>query len=417
MNIGFISTRLEGTDGVSLEAFKWSAVLSEMGHECFYFAGELDRPADRSRLVPEAHFTHPRVARINQDLFEDYTRSTRTTAAIHDLWRTLERELHAFIREFEIDLIIPENSLSLPMNVPLGLALTSLIAETAIPTIAHHHDFYWQRPRYQIHAAADYLQAAFPPVMPGIYNVVINTYAATELARRTGMRSTVVPNVMDFDHPPAPLDDYARTIRSTLGIDPDEKFLLQPTRIVPRKRIERSIELASRLDIPCALVVTHASGDEGDEYLRYLQGVTERLGVHTIFAAGRFDQHRGVMADGGPIFSLGDAYQQADLVTYPSIVEGFGNAFIEAVYYRRPIVMSGYEIFTIDIKPKGFEVLSMGEFTSDATVDAVRRVLAEPQRAESMTALNYRLGQRYYSFTSLRRRLQILIDHLLGTLY
>ena len=27
---------------------------------------------------------------------------------------------------------------------------------------------------------------------------------------------------------------------------------------------------------------------------------------------------------------LADAYQQADLVTYPSLVEGFGNAFFQA---------------------------------------------------------------------------------------
>ncbi len=36
MRIGFISTRLNGTDGVSLEVEKWSKVLSRMGHELFY---------------------------------------------------------------------------------------------------------------------------------------------------------------------------------------------------------------------------------------------------------------------------------------------------------------------------------------------------------------------------------------------
>ena len=40
--IGFVSTRFAGTDGVSLEAAKWSAVLEGDGHECFWYAGELD---------------------------------------------------------------------------------------------------------------------------------------------------------------------------------------------------------------------------------------------------------------------------------------------------------------------------------------------------------------------------------------
>ena len=32
-------------------------------------------------------------------------------------------------------------------------------------------------------------------------------------------------------------------------------------------------------------------------------------------------------------------------MTYPSSLEGFGNAFLEAIYYRKPLVMSAYEIF------------------------------------------------------------------------
>ena len=42
--IGFVSTRLAGTDGVSLEVAKWVQVLNGLGHECFFFAGELEWP-------------------------------------------------------------------------------------------------------------------------------------------------------------------------------------------------------------------------------------------------------------------------------------------------------------------------------------------------------------------------------------
>ena len=48
--IGFISFRFAGTDGVSLESAKWAEVLERNGHSCFYLAGELDTPADRSLL-------------------------------------------------------------------------------------------------------------------------------------------------------------------------------------------------------------------------------------------------------------------------------------------------------------------------------------------------------------------------------
>ena len=114
-------------------------------------------------VVPEAHFEHPQVKKINVDLFDDKTvRLPATTEVIHELRVSLKRDLHQFIEDFGIQLLVIENALSLPMNVPLGLALTELIAETNIPTIAHHHDFWWERERFTVNAAEDFLQTAFP---------------------------------------------------------------------------------------------------------------------------------------------------------------------------------------------------------------------------------------------------------------
>ncbi len=46
LNAGMVSTRLAGTDGVSLETEKWVQVMETEGFSCFYFAGKLDRPED-----------------------------------------------------------------------------------------------------------------------------------------------------------------------------------------------------------------------------------------------------------------------------------------------------------------------------------------------------------------------------------
>ena len=112
-----------------------------------------------------------------------------------------------------------------------------------------------------------------------------------------------------------------------MGIGSDEYFLLQPTRVVPRKRIERAIELAKRLEMPCTLVISHDSGDEGSEYLQFLKEYIDLMDVKTIFAADLFNGVRGQTPDGQKIYSLADAHHPADLVTYPSSIEGFGNAF------------------------------------------------------------------------------------------
>jgi glycosyltransferase involved in cell wall biosynthesis len=412
--IGFVSTRLGGLDGVSMETVKWSNVLESLGHECFYFAGWSDWPEERSYIVPEAHFDHPLIRQVTADLFDDYVRSPETSQTIETLKNHLHQCLTQFVHHFDLNLLIVENALSIPMNIPLGLALTQLIAETNLPTIAHHHDFSWERRRFDLSAAEDYLRAAFPPVLHSVHHVVINSFARRQLALRTGVSSTLIPNVMDFDTPPPEPDGYAADLRSEIGVGPNDYLLLQPTRVVPRKRIERAMELTRRLGLNCVLVVSHASGDEGDVYEKYLREYADLIGAPARFESDVIDQRRGQKPDGRKIYSLADAYQEANLVTYPSTVEGFGNAFLETIYYRRPIVMSTYEIFKTDIQPKGFKVISFEDFITDDCVRQARAVLLDPKTAAEMVEQNYELGRRHYSYTTLEKRLAALLGEHLG---
>src|SRR5512143_1721788 len=108
------------------------------------------------------------------------------------------------------------------MNLPLGLALTEFIAETSFPTIAHHHDFFWERKRFLVNCVWDYLNMAFPPHLPSIRHVVINSSGANQLSLRTGISSLLIPNVMDFHNPPPLPDDYTRDVRGALGVAEDE---------------------------------------------------------------------------------------------------------------------------------------------------------------------------------------------------
>lgn len=409
MHIGFVSTRLAGTDGVSLEARKWADVLSSLGHRCFCFAGEVDWSPECSYVVPEAHFEHPKVRALNQSLFGYSVRSPETSQTVQALKEHLKSHLYRFADSFALDLLVVENALAIPMNVPLGLALTEFIVETEMPTIGHHHDFSWERARFWPHAASDYLRSAFPPTLPSVRHVVINSIAAEELALRTGIGSTLIPNVMDFESLPDP-DDYAADLRSGLDIARDEWLVLQPTRIVPRKEIERAIELVQGLNSPATLVISHASGDERTAYEAYLQSYAELLGVRVLFAADIFGHHRRETPDGRKIYALGDAYQATDLVTYPSKVEGFGNAFLEAVYHRRPIVVNRYEVFKTDIQPKGFEVIAFDGFVTQETVRQVEALLQDPARRTEMVEQNYEVGRRYYSYRTLERRLRRLLD-------
>ncbi|MFC1862600.1 glycosyltransferase family 4 protein [Thermodesulfobacteriota bacterium] len=275
-NIGFISTRFAGTDGVSLETGKWVEVLEEMGYYCFYFAGELDTPETQSMLSPMAHFTHPEISRISE---------------------------------------------------------------------------------------------------------------------------------------------YASNVRDALGITTDEIFILQPTRVVQRKGIEHSIELVRRLGtkgIKARLVISHASGDEGDDYEARLREYSDLLGVNTLFVSDIIKDTRGKTKDGRKIYTLFDVYPHADLVTYPSVYEGFGNAFLEAVYFKKPILVNNYSIYLHDIKPKGFRVIEMNDYIKEETVDRVIDVLKNRSEIEKMARKNYKIAKRFYSYANLRRKLRFILTDFFG---
>ena len=411
--IGFVSTRFAGTDGVSIESSKWAHVLEDSGHECFWFAGELDRPPARSLLVPEAHFKHETNQWISERIFGRKSRKSVVTETIHAEKTLLKIQLEEFIERFGLELLIVQNALTIPMHIPLGVALTELIAEKQIPTIAHHHDFYWERTRFLVNAVGDYLRMAFPPNLPNIEHVVINSAAQEELALRTGLSSTIIPNVLDFDTPPRRDDVLAHSLRGAIGLTDKDKMILQPTRVVQRKGIEHAVDLVENLKDPrYKLVISHEAGDEGFEYLEWLKEQASQRGVDLRL----FDAHVAdpFNAKGPGQYSLWDIYPHSDFITYPSLYEGFGNAFLEAIYFYKPLLINRYATFVRDIEPKGFDLVVMDGFLTKKNIQQVKEILESTDRRKKMVERNYAIARRHYSYKVLRRWLNTLLINFFG---
>lgn len=413
--IGFVSTRFHGTDGVTLETRKWADILTDLGHSCYWMAGQLDAPPAIGHEAPLAFFNHPEVAALQEKLFGVTVRSRAVTNEIQRIKELLKDELYRFIEKFGIELLIPENIHAIPMHVPLGLAMTEVIAETGLPTIAHHHDFAWERERFVVSAVNDYLRAAFPGALPRVEHVVINSMAQKELARRCSLPSVVIPNVLDFETPPTGIDDYNADLRAEIGLKDDDVFILQPTRVVMRKGIEHAIELVRRLDNPNAkLVISHAAGDEGGGYIQMLRERIADARIDVRFIADRVGERRGMTREGRKIYTLADVYPHADLVTYASHYEGFGNAFLEAIYYRKPVVVNRYAVYARDIDPLGFKAIAMTQLVTNDVVTQARALLADRAQREAWAETNFALGVKYFSYAVARRKLAARLANLYG---
>jgi len=113
-------------------------------------------------------------------------------------------------------------------------------------------------------------------------------------------------------------------------------------------------------------------------------------------------------------YTLFDVYPCADFVTYTSLYEGFGNAFLEAVYCKKPMLINRYATFVRDIEPKGFDLIAMDGFLTQKTVQKVKAVLSSSELKEKMVNHNYKVATRYYSYAVLKRWLNTLMTNFFG---
>jgi glycosyltransferase involved in cell wall biosynthesis len=177
---------------------------------------------------------------------------------------------------------------------------------------------------------------------------------------------------------------------------------------VQRKGIEHAIELVHELRDPhFKLMISHEAGDEGFEYAEWLKEYAKDLGVDLRLIGTRVPD-----VPGRP--TIWELYAHADFITYPSLYEGFGNAFLEAVYFKKPLLINRYGIFVRDIEPQGFDLIVMDGFLTKKNVQKVREVLENEELRERMTTHNYAVAARHYSYATLQRLLDNLMANVFG---
>jgi glycosyltransferase involved in cell wall biosynthesis len=244
---------------------------------------------------------------------------------------------------------------------------------------------------------------------------VINTPADRELSYRTGLSPHVIPNILNFAEPAPGIDEYNADVRRDLGLAEDDIFFLQPTRIVARKGIEHAIEIVNRLKNPrVKLVISHSAGDEGLAYEQRIRSYAEIMNVPLIIKPEIIGTERGTTPDGQKVYTLWDIYPHADLITYPSMYEGFGNAFLEAIYFRKPIVVNRYSIYEVDIEPIGFDVISMNGYVTDDVIQKIRHLFDHPETREQSAEKNYQLASQFFSYEVLAYKLMTIMIHFEG---
>ena len=423
--VAFIHNALGKTDGVSLEVDKWRVVLERMGHEVFYCAGNDD--VEGVFCIPELSFNHPVTYKILRNAtvkLTDYNSEEELKREIEGQARTLKKDIINFIRENKIEVLIPNNLLSVGYHIPAVLALNEVIKETKLPTIVHSHDFYFEdsgEVEPTCKTVWDILDNNAPPQGKNVKNIVINYLAKKQLEQKKGITAEIVPNVFDFKQNAWEKDEYNRDFRKNFGIKENDIVFLQATRILDRKGIESA---DSRNILLCAGYVENF-GISGNYYENIKKKAVEK-GVEIKFIGSHISHSRGKI-NGEKIYSLWDSYVYADIVTYPSLWEGWGNQFIEAVFAKLPIIAFEYTVYISDLKKVGFDIISLGDkvkaydelglavLPENIISEAVQKIISVLQDKEQYKKIvdkNYKLAENNFSLEELEKIVRRIMQEL-----
>jgi len=447
MNIALCHYRVGETDGVSLEMEKWKKVLENMGHKVYFIAGS--KGTSDGYIIPEMNYRFKEDLKIERNAYlklEDYKNESELIKAIKKQALKIEEALKRILIENKIDLIIPNNILSLGRSIPTTIAFVNVIRELGIRCIGHHHDFYWERDNFS-HPTCSFvckaLEEYFPPKDDLISHVVINSNARRELKLRKNINSIVIPNVFDFDGKLWEIDNYNKDFREKLGIKDNDILMLQATRVTNRKTIELAIDVVGEMrkeenrkilektklyngenfNKNSKIVLVLAGMIEtADDYVKKLKDRAEECNVELLFVNNLIENSRCIK-NNNKIYSLWDAYVFADIITYPSIQEGWGNQFLEGLFAKKPMLIFEYDVYKEDIKGKGFKVISLGskyklneyglaKVDKRAIKDAAKeciKLLIDKNYREKMIEENFQLGRKYLSYKSLEEKLKMII--------
>eukprot|EP00485_Elphidium_margaritaceum_P011459 CAMPEP_0202694544 /NCGR_PEP_ID=MMETSP1385-20130828/8379_1 /ASSEMBLY_ACC=CAM_ASM_000861 /TAXON_ID=933848 /ORGANISM="Elphidium margaritaceum" /LENGTH=471 /DNA_ID=CAMNT_0049350413 /DNA_START=42 /DNA_END=1457 /DNA_ORIENTATION=+ len=438
------------TDGVSLEMDKHKKVFEDMGHTVTYLGGAVpDESKAGAFVIPEMDHRCDLAVKVYHNGYEkldDFKDGAEFAAFINENANALEKKLVDFFEKHAIDLIICHNMLSHAVHPVLSVAMTTAIEKCNISrAIGYHHDFYWERPVFDKPTCAEIVAISdkyIPPLDTKVYkHCTINSIGAASLLQKKKLESVTIPNVFDYENGEEwRLDDYNRTLYDALGIDMNgDLVVLQATRIMKRKGIELAIEVVRRMVqmSPAFVGQTMYNGkkftgklhfvfpgldQEPDrEYVKFLDAQLSECGakVHKI---NSMIGHIRVQRDQKKQYSLWDSYVISDLVTYPSIQEGWGNQYLEAIFAKKPQLLFEYPVYTTDIKSLGFRDIELGknysvstekstgvEFvTVDPTIieqaaKECMRVLFDQKEYRAMVEHNFEIAKKHLSYTALQK--------------
>ena len=475
LKIGIIHSIAGKNDGVSIVIDQTVTAMMEymdipLGN--FYFLAAYAPPRFNTSL--DEIFWHKNdVNRLAVAHFSDTNPPEDIDAMLAGGALRAKMVIEQWIKENEIDLIIAHNT-SHPYNFTTAVGLGVLIEELRSRDISWPkclvwwHDSFFERP---IFANPGPAVEKYLKYIPGTHNdgiIFINStqpvlgkaylekYAAEcDTEKYFKSRSAVIPNTCDIQWDwkgeswdsgklvCPPTQQYNSTFFRDCGLDEllkeksldidDAVFLLQHTRIVPRKRIDIAIDFAFRIAARfrsanlkrfVVLLLSGQSGDEQASHLEFLHGHYRKRAAENpldevliVYGEKCILSSKDIIVD-RKFYDFSEipaiVAAHGGLGTYFSEIEGFGNNLLEMVKSALPAIINEYEIYDSDIKKYGFDFPSVKNCEiTDAAVEESFKLLTDIKYRNSVVKHNLQVLERDLSHKVIAENLEGILSRII----
>lgn len=208
------------------------------------------------------------------------------------------------------------------------------------------------------------------------------------------VRCVVMNNALDpfLEVPDAGSRNRALDLRRRYGLQGQPFVLFTLTRMDASERYkgyDRVIEAMSQLNPEESDIVYLIGGSSDPAERAYVESLIQekRLEGRVILA--------GFIADA----ELADHFQLADAYIMPSLYEGFGIVFIEALFFGKPVI-AGNRDGSVDALLGG----ELGTLIDPLDVTAIREAIRSVRRSASPAESRYRRLMEVFSYPSYRQR-------------
>lgn len=430
--------RVGRSDGVSIEIEAWKEIFEREGAKVALCAGTESTGANYT-IDDFEYSKNPVMKDIDERSYSSTLSKSEVTKLKKDFLQKQKEISTIFenvVKDFKPTTIIISNIFSVGLGLPIAGAITSVIDKYKLQTILVNHDYYWESSRKKniaIPFIQEQLDNYFPINREYVTNLCINSIQQKDLKGRKGIYSEVLFDTFDYNQRPWEKKGSITNYLRGKGINENDIVVLQATRVVRRKNIETSIKYVSELckrvnelngklyngkvfnNIKNSIVLVLSGYVDGgsEQYFEELVKYARELGIKLVYLGD--DIHKK--------YELFDIYPYADIITYPSTSEGFGNQLLELIFARKVPILFEYPVFKVNIQNTGLKYVSLGDtFEKDEkgwhiipeeiyskAVDKSIEILRKESLYKEITVNNFEMVKIHFGYDNAKRVFEKII--------